>query len=1090
MQSVLRSARLLAALATLAAALPATAADNHGDAILDALAPGFQSPPPAARPWVYWFWNNGNVTSNGITADLEAMRRAGIGGVLIMDVVERFAPPRGTAEFMNPEWQNLFEFSVQEAGRLGLEINMANGPGWCGSSGPWITPELSMQMLVSTNLTVTGPQTFSAVLPSPFTGGKQRHDGFDSSVKYDDYYRDIAVLAYPATDDGAAPHSAVQELTAKFDAATGKLNWTVPAGRWVIERIGHTTTGSSTRPPVAGGNGLECDKLSAEAMDWHFTNMMGRLIATAGPLVGKSLVATHIDSWEVGSQNWTPKFREEFLKRRGYDPITWLPCVTDTVRVKANNKTTTRNLDNFDGPEMAARFRWDFSQTIAELLADNYIGRIEQLAQAHGLRFTLEGYNLPFGDEYTYTARADEPMTEFWTRASYGQNETYRKAQQMASVAHVYGHAIVGAEAFTSGDQERWKLTPADIKSLGDYEFSQGINRFVVHRFAHQPYLNRAPGATMGPWGLHYERTQTWWEMSTAWHEYLARCQYLLRQGQYVADLCYLRPEVPNQTYFTPNPPVPTGYRYDEISAEALIQRVSVEGGRLVVPGGMSYRVLVVPPVKAMTPALATKIGELARAGATILLTGPRPQTAPGLADFPGCDATVAGLTADIWGTCDGQTVTEHSLGEGSVVWGRKLPDLLTKLAVNPDFMSDAKLNWIHRHLADGELYFVANPTATAVETRCRFRVAGLVPELWNPETGVKLAQAVFDTAGTGVSLPLRLEPNGSTFVMFRHPAAALIDPVVSVTHGGEPVMATVPVAVQIQKATYGVPGDAARTRDVRAKLQAKVNDNAADIQVAEMAEGDDPAYGIVKTLTVEYTVNGQSLTLSGQDPDTIHFATAPDSGRAAEVRVAADGQLHLCARQAGHYELRTAGGRTLTADISEVPAPQAITGSWALSFPPKWGAPAQVTLESLASWSDSPLEGVKYFSGTATYTKQFNWTTESASAATGGETWLDLGEVQVMARVKLNGQDLGVLWKPPFHVDVTGVLRPGGNTLEISVANCWPNRMIGDAGLAETNRFTWSSWEPFTAKTPLLKSGLLGPVRLETLVDAVPAPR
>ena len=1085
MQSVLRSVRLLAVVSTLVATRPVMAADTT----LDALAPGFQAPPPSARPWVYWFWNNGNVTSNGITADLEAMRRAGIGGVLIMDVVERFAPPRGTAEFMNPEWQSLFEFSVQEAGRLGLEINMANGPGWCGSSGPWITPELSMQMLVSTNLTVTGPQTFSAVLPPPFTGGKQRHDGFDSSVKYDDYYRDIAVLAYPATDDGAPPHRAVQELTAKFDAATGKLDWTVPPGRWVIERIGHTTTGSSTRPPVAGGNGLECDKLSAEAMDWHFTNMMGRLITTAGPLTGKSLVATHIDSWEVGGQNWTPQFRAEFRKRRGYDPITWLPCITDTVRVRANNKTTTRNLQNLDGPAMAARFRWDFNQTIAELLADNYIGRIEQLSQAHGLRFTLEGYNLPFGDEYTYTARADEPMTEFWTRASYGQNETTRKAQEMASVAHVYGHAIVGAEAFTSGDHEMWKLTPADIKSLGDYEFSQGINRFVVHRFAHQPYLNRAPGATMGPWGLHYERTQTWWEMSTAWHTYLARCQYLLRQGQYVADLCYLRPEVPNQTYFTPNPPVPAGYRYDEISAEALLRRASVENGRLVVTGGMSYRVLVVPPVKAMTPALAAKLSELARAGATILLTGPRPETAPGLAEFPGCDAKVAALTADIWGQCDGQAVTEHALGDGSVVWGQKLPDLLAKLAINPDFIADAKLNWIHRHLADGELYFVANPNATAVATRCRFRVAGLVPELWNPETGVKLAQAVYDAAGTGVSLPLRLEPNGSTFVMFRHPAATA-DPVVSVTHGGEPVMATTPVLIQIQTATYGVPGDAARTRDVRAKLSAKVNDNAADISVAEMAEGDDPAYGVVKTLTVDYTINGQPQRYSGVDTDTIHFATAPDNGRAAEIRVAADGQLHLRARQAGHYELRTAGGRTLAADISAVPAPQVITGSWLLSFPPKWGAPAQVNLDSLASWSDSPVDGVKYFSGTATYHKQFNWTPESATTATGGETWLDLGEVQVMARVKLNGQDLGVLWKPPFRVDVTGGLRPGDNTLEISVANCWPNRMIGDAGLAETNRFTWSSWEPFTAKTPLLKSGLLGPVRLETLVDAIPAPR
>ncbi|HEY2083672.1 MAG TPA: glycosyl hydrolase, partial [Verrucomicrobiae bacterium] len=493
----------------------------------------FAKPPATARPWVYWFWNNGNVTRAGITADLEAMKRAGIGGVIIMDVVERFAPPPGTADFMNAEWQELFHFAVSEAHRLGLEINMTNGPGWCGSSGPWITPEFSMQTLVSSNTIVTGPTHFSAVLPRAKTDTHRPHDSFNSTVKYGDFYRDIAVLAFPETNGAVAP-GAVVNLTRKLNAK-GELNWNVPAGKWIIQRIGHTTTGSSTRPPVKGGNGLECDKLSRKAMDVHFKNMMGKLIASAGSMAGQTLSATHIDSWEVGSQNWTPKLREEFQKRRGYDPLPFLPDITKSAPVRIGDTSVTD------------RFRWDYQETISELLAEDYVGELATLAHKHGLRLTIEGYNLPFGDEASYTARSDEPMSEFWAT---GGNENLTKGRQMASVAHIYGHAIVGAEAFTSGDNEQWKYHPATVKALGDYEFSQGINRFVIHRYAHQPYLDRFPGATMGPWGLHYERTQTWWEMSTAWHEYLSRCQFILRQGKFVADLCYLRPQLPNQTYF------------------------------------------------------------------------------------------------------------------------------------------------------------------------------------------------------------------------------------------------------------------------------------------------------------------------------------------------------------------------------------------------------------------------------------------------------------------------------------------------------------------------------------------------------------
>lgn len=1041
----------------------------------DDLPKQFVNPPDSAKPWVYWFWNNGNVNKTGITADLEAMQRVGIGGVIIMDVVERFAPPPGDADFMSAKWQELFDFAVSEAHRLGLKINLTNGPGWCGSSGPWITPALSMQKLVSTNLVVAGPTNFSGVLPLPDTDSQRWHDQFNSIVKYPDYYADIAVLAYPQTTNGSVPPSSVTNLTARL-GADGMLTWQVPAGEWIIQRIGHTSTGSSTRPPVKGGNGLECDKLSRAAMDVHFTNMIGKLIGEIGPLAGQTLVATHIDSWEVGSQNWTPKFREEFQQRRGYDPTPFLP---DIIPVKIPGAETHGAIGD---PAIARRFMWDFKQTIAELLAENYVGRLAELAHQHNLRLTIEGYNLPFGDEATYTARADEPMSEFWAT---GGNENEAKGRQMASVAHVMGEKIVGAEAFTSGDSENWKFTPATVKALGDYEFSQGINRFVIHRYAFQPYLDRYPGSTMGPWGLHYERTQTWWEMSGAWHQYLSRCQFLLRQGLFVADLLYLRPELPDQTYFHPEPPPPAGYKYDEISAEALMQRVTVKNGRLVLPDGMSYRLLVLPPNHGlMTPALAKKIKTLVEAGATAI--GPRPMESPSLSDYPRCDEEVNQLASIIWGDGNGATVTEHALGRGKVIWGESLDEVLLQLQLEPDFTASTPLNWIHRQAGRAEIYFVANAKKAPVEAECYFRVKGLRPEWWNPQSGEMSPLANYQETATGVSIPLRLEGSGSAFVVFRSPAK-LFDPVMNFTRDSQPVvLPSKPPVIQIQSATYGVPDDTARTRDVRAKLQAMVARGEFEFPVRQLAQGDDPAYGTVKTLVLKYTADGQPFTIRAKDPDRISLdspiaAAADLGGRPAEIRCDAAGRLELVASKPGHYELTRASGKRERVEIKNVPAAQEIPGPWKVSFPPNWGAPPEIALDHLISLSESTNAGVKYFSGTATYEQTFDWQPSVENKNQKAECWLDLGDVQVMARVWLNGQDLGVLWKAPFRIEITGALKPGQNHLQIQVADLWPNRLIGDAALPPDQRFTWSSYEPFKADSPLPQSGLLGPVRIAT---------
>ncbi|MGC8834032.1 MAG: glycosyl hydrolase [Armatimonadota bacterium] len=636
---------------------------------------GFRRPPDWAKPWVYWFWLNGNITREGITADLEAMRRVGVGGVLIMEVDQ--GAPLGPVSFASAEWRELFKHVVSEANRLGLKVNMNNDAGWTGSGGPWVPPELAMQRLTWSEVTVEGPRRVEVHLPQPAT-----NLGF---------YRDIAVLAFPSPEKPATipnwdakavfrehsqpfwipaeypqaekesiiPSDKVVDLTSKLGGG-GKLIWDVPQGRWTVIRFGYTPTGAQNAPSPASGRGLECDKLSKEAVEFHFNSFIGKLIKDVGPLVGKAFVATHIDSWEVGLQNWTPKMREEFRKRRGYDPLPFLPALTGRI---------------VGDRELSERFLWDFRQTISELLLENYSGHMKALANKYGLRLTIEGYTTSLTNEFAYGGTADEPMGEFWSWGKYGAAST---CTEMVSAGHTHGKRVIGAEAFTADAGERWLGHPGNIKELADWAFSEGINRFVVHRYALQPWLDRRPGMSMGPWGLHYERTQTWWEQSKAWHEYLSRCQYLLQQGLFVADICILVPEGAPQSLggqrilakFTSSgrPFERPGYNFDFCSPD-VVYRMRVEKGQIVLPDGMRYSLLVLPRTARMTPQLLRKIGELINAGAVVV--GAPPISSPSLQGYPRCDEEVKTLAREIWGSLSPPSrLSERRYGKGRIFWG------------------------------------------------------------------------------------------------------------------------------------------------------------------------------------------------------------------------------------------------------------------------------------------------------------------------------------------------------------------------------------------------------------------------------------
>jgi len=1101
----------------------------------------FASPPFDCGPWVYWFWLDVNVTREGITADLEAMKAVGIAGVLIMDVDQGTPPSFSGSRFGDPEWYELFKFACEEANRLGMQVNMTNDAGWCGSAGPWITPELSMQVVVWNNISVEGGRPVSIQLQQP-----------EARL---DYYRDIAVLVFPTPEadkngqgyripdlsglsdgftgrtwhpgvgaelnipmrldwgkipeDQLVSKSSILDVTEKMDQY-GLLRCELPAGNWTILRFGHTTTGVNNHPAPTGGLGLESDKLSRTATLVQFEALMGRIIKTVGPLAGKSLVATHIDSWETGVQNWTPTMRADFQRMRGYDLLPYMLVLTGQV---------------VDSLEISQRFLWDFRKTIGDLLLENYAAAIREAAGKHGLRLTIEGYSGEPASDVCYGGEAVEPMAECW---SWLRFEEWGSVAEMTSAGHVFGRNIIGQETFTANSDERWLGHPAVVKDIGDWTFCEGINRFVFHRYAMQPWTNAhySPGMCMGPWGMHYERTQTWWNMSKPWHDYVARCCYMLRLGRFVADVCYMEAEGVPRRYLTseigpqpspdyvtyPNPPQTgsahpprrPGYNYDACPPELVLERMEFKDGFLTLPGGMKYRALVLPDSPTMTPALLNKLKKFVDAGALVI--GPKPGKSPSLSGYPHCDAENQRLADEMWDS--GKVISETTAAEA-----------LAKRGIKPDFECDqAMVRWTHRHADNMDIYFVANGAVSdqypnagwPLVANCSFRVTGAKPEIWDPETGLISPVDMYDMSDGMTRIPLILSAKASVFVVFRHGQALPAERIIrSVSLGGKTLLLagdrrTQP-QIEILSAVYGKPGDSHHTREAESDIRKLIESGELTFPVSKIAAiGGDPDAGVFKTLGIRYRIDGHENHLVFHDGDMVNF-DIPGEYPPATVGAGNSGAVELHVTKPGDYRCTLASGKIVTISVPSVPEPVQIQGPWTVKFPDGWGAPAQLQVDKLILWNEHPDPGVRYFSGTASYHCSFFISAEMLAADR--RINLNLGDVAVMADITLNGQHLGTLWKSPFQIDVTSALSVGQNTLEMTVVNLWVNRLIGDQQLppdaernpngslarwpqwlldgkpSPTGRFTFTTWEVWHKNDLLVDSGLIGPVKLVTTI-------
>jgi hypothetical protein len=968
-----------------------------------ALRRGFESPPAEARLRCYWWWLNGNTTEATITNDLQEMSRKGFGGVLLVDANgsnqngNENIPPGPL--FGSPEWVRLYIHALKVASELHLEVTLNITSGW-NLGGPDVKPEEASKLLTWSR-SMVDERGFDGVLPMPPT-----RQGF---------YRQIAVLAYPLAHganlpgQGGDPRAPIRELEVKTAAVetglsmppsesllednppsageedtrldqivdlsdkvneTGSLRWRPPTnGAWEILRIGYTDSDAHVSTSSGAWQGLAIDYLDRGAFDVYWNKTVRPLLEAARPYLGTTLKGLATDSWELGGTNWTGRFAAEFRKRRGYDPIRYLPIVAGRI-------VENRAIDN--------RFLNDLRRTVGDLVTDHY-DHFAERAKAYGLGVQAESggpHGAPIDALETFRSSMT-PQTEFWAQSNQHRSDDEERffTKEVASAADIYGKRFAADEGMTSIGPQWSESLATDLKPSFDQALTEGMNRLVWHEFTSSPSAFGVPGNEYFA-GTHINPRITWWQQSEPFFRYLNRSQFLLQQGRAVDDVLYFYgDEVPNFVRLKRDDPahVLPGYDYDVTNEDALLRTLSVSRAGISSPAGNVYRLMVLPVGRRLSLAALERIASYVRQGGN--LAGQPPVGPTGIVN-QATELQFTELRHSMW---DGCGTGSHSYGAGMVFCGADARTALKRLTIVPDFESNSDdLDYVHRVDGDTHIYFVRNTTSKALDVVARFRVSGRTPEIWNALDGSIVPQMYYGVENGRTRLPLHLDPYGSVFVVFARRMALHVTQV--------------------------------------------------------LREGKEIG----------------SIAVSGNT-------------RAGFVLEHAD---------AGTYRVRLSDGRELAAEVFGEESEELPANRWTITFQSNRGAPTgPQQLREFQSWTQSPDPGVRYFSGTATYR-----TTVGVKRPPGEHVFLRLTGLHEICTVRVNGKNAGTLWAQPYRLDITDALIPGHNILTLDVTNLWPNRIIGDAQHATTPTYTRTNIRTYNVDSPLLPSGLIGPVKLETV--------
>lgn len=888
-------------------------------------------------------------------------------------------------------------------------------------------------------------------------------------------------------DAGASSPDVVIDPRTEIDLSSrlcrgSRLAWDAPAGDWTIFRIGATLTGAlnSGAPPASAG--LQCDKLSKGGALAAFSLVDRTAGRPRRPAAG-GYRQVFVPALDDGGQNWTDDFRAEFERRRGYDCLPMLPVLGGHI---------VRSV------AFSERFLWDLRKTVSELACERFYGGVQALAHAKGLELAAD----PAGSFFDPCLAAQRVDVVFADESDL---------PQAAAIARGAGKAQV--EARIGSDIESPDQVPlAAMQRAANAALAGGANRLAFRGDAHQPFAASGPGVVEPGAALRFDRNETWWGQSSALIAQLSRSESVLQQGAAVSDvLCYAGETDPAHAS---SPPLPYGYHVDVCGSYTILSDLSVVKGCLKTADGRSYRLLVLPDETGMRPEILARLKSLAEEGAVIV--GRRPNSAAGLAGYPQADGAVRDLVADMWGAGDQNGAGERIAGKGRVVWGKPVAAVLEELGCPPDVTCarpdvQAACAWTHRTVADADIYFLANTGSDPIAGEFGFRVPGGVPEFWHPDTGLRETAAAYRSDDKAVYAPIALAPGSAVFVVFRRGMAGAPH-FASIRDCSEPGPA---VRVIVTKASWDAV-DGSASLDVTRLLQERMDSGSYLVRASNSILGSPAQDGAANELRVEYTVDGRPHSAVAAQ-DQFFQPEGADAGRnlpCASLH-ASDSGLEVDCWKDSVFEYTTEDGISRTQAVSGAGDPVELDGPWNVSFTPRAGAGLKAVFPRLMSWTESDDPRVKFFSGSAIYEKEF--AVDSSMRRDGSDLYLDLGVVKDVAEVSLNGKPLAVLWQPPFVVDVSSAVKIGTNRLSIGVAGSWTNRLIGDAQLPDDAAWrvaaggaemlsAWPSWliagrarpsgrlafcsiKTFTKDSPLLESGLLGPVVLRKVEKVIVTP-
>ena len=955
----------------------------------------FKNPPDEARPRAYWLWAHGNFDYTRIKEELKAFKEMGVGGLDIFDmgIADAYDIIPSGNPFMGDQMLDGIQYALSEAKKLDLKMGLSVSNGW-NAGGVWTTPDEMIMRLLFWKDTVKGPITLTEIgfpmIPRTFEkpyGTFKLYPQFNKDG-FPEYYEDVALIAFPLTKDGRIQN---RKKIIRFDESKIRGNTIrvdLPKGNWVLTRAVVTPLGQKMWVVSDNSPGFIMDHYAKKATKHHFEHIVNRLEHRIPDLGNSSLERLYLASFEAEDYIiWSPELKEAFQNQHGYSLDPYVTVFAGQV---------------LESKEISRRFMQDYRSTVSEMFVNNHYRQARDICHKHGILLASEsgGPGPPLHYVPTEDLKAlgsvDIMRGEFWNNPSryfdkYG-NDLTQVVKNVGSAAHIYGRKIVEMEAFTSHNKH-WQESPLELKIIADKAFCQGMTRVVYHTSTHSPKEAGIPGWSYQA-GTHISPKMAWWKLSKPFHDYLTRTSALLQMGHFVADVAYYYGEaIPN---FAPGSKyIPEslgqGYDYDDLNKEVLLTSTVTNEGYIRLPGGMTYRLLVLREYEDMSVEVLEKLGSLLQQGAIIL--GAKPSGVPGLQNYQEREKTLLEKADKIWGR-NPKSKQKVKVGEGILYTGYTERDILTELDIGPDFQyhGEYKLDYIHRASEEEDIYFVRNADSVPANALLHFRVANKQPYRFDPGTGEITALALFEQKNGKTSIPTSFGPWGSTFIVFSGKQRQHVH---SVEKNTEPVL------------------------------------------LREMVDFE-----------LEYNRSGK---------------------------------MEFTPKTKGQFRFLFQDGSMEEVNHQNSPESINITGHWSVRFPHGWGFDPIQQMDALIDWRAHPDSNLAVFGGIATYWKSF--TIDEGYLEADHKYVLDLGRIGEVARVYLNGNEIGTDVFPPFQWDISDYVQSGANYLSIEVANTWINQLISEAEKPLHQQRTRSNvgsakgrlWATHKPKA----SGLLGPVTI-----------